>query len=110
NETECLALMLAPYLERGEVAIVGESTPELLRRGLDREPPVRKLFQTIRVEELSPPDTLSVLGSVAVDLAKEARDKHEVELAWPDESLSLSLELGQVFFPGLARPGNAIKL
>jgi ATP-dependent Clp protease ATP-binding subunit ClpC len=110
NETECLALMLAPYLERGEIAIVGESTPELLRRGLEREPQIRKLFQTIRVEEMSPDEAHKVLGSVAQDLGREAEERSQVELAWPPDSLALALELGQVFFPGLARPGNGIRL
>lgn len=110
NETESLAVMLGPYLERGEVAIVGESTPELLRRGLEREPQFRKLFETIRVEEMSHEDALAVIGSVAEDLTREARLKHGVELVWPPESLELALELGEVFFPGTARPGNGLKL
>ena len=35
HSQESFASMLAPAVERGELTIVGESTPEAFRRGLD---------------------------------------------------------------------------
>ena len=104
------AAMIAPYLERGEVAILGESTPEAFRRGLEREPPFRKLFQVLQVEAMSTEDALSVLRGVARELALEAREKRGVELTITEDALALALEHGAAYFPALARPGNGLKL
>ncbi|HZU96209.1 MAG TPA: HEAT repeat domain-containing protein, partial [Planctomycetota bacterium] len=104
------ASMLAPYLERGEIAILGESTPEAFRRGLEREPPFRKLFQVIPVESMTHEAALAVLTGVARELAQEARERRGIELQVTDEAIALALDQGAAYFPGLARPGNGLKL
>ncbi len=104
------ASMLAPYLERGEIAILGESTPEAFRRGLEREPPFRKLFQVIPVESMTHEAALAVLAGVARELAQEARERRGIELQVTDEAIALALDQGAAYFPGLARPGNGLKL
>lgn len=104
------ASMIAPYLERGEVAILGESTPEAFRRGLERDPPFRKLFQVIAVEPMSQESALEVLRGVGRELAADTRERRDVTLAFADEALTLALDHGAAYFPGLARPGNGLKL
>jgi ATP-dependent Clp protease ATP-binding subunit ClpC len=104
------AAMIAPYLERGEVAILGESTPEAFRRGLEREPPFRKLFQVLQVEAMSTEDALAVLRGVARELVEEAREKRNVELTITEDALALALDHGAAYFPALTRPGNGLKL
>jgi ATP-dependent Clp protease ATP-binding subunit ClpA/protein subunit release factor B len=104
------AQMIAPWLERGEVAILGESTPEAFRRGIERDPPFRKLFQTIPVEPLSEEASLEVLRGVAGELAADAREKRSAELEVHEDALALALDHGAAYFPSLARPGNGLKL
>ncbi len=104
------ASMIAPYLERGEVAILGESTPEAFRRGLERDPPFRKLFQVIQVESMSQESALDVLRGVGKELVSDARERRDVTLSIAEDALSLSLDHGAAYFPGLARPGNGLKL
>jgi ATP-dependent Clp protease ATP-binding subunit ClpA/protein subunit release factor B len=104
------ASMIAPYLERGEVAIVGESTPEAFRRGLERDPPFRKLFQVVPVESMNAKDALEVVRGVAAEIVQDVRERRGIELAIEEESLTLALDHGESYFPGLARPGNGLKL
>ncbi|MBI3724201.1 AAA family ATPase, partial [bacterium] len=110
NSDQNFASMLAPYLERGELAILGESTPEALRGGIEREPPFRKLFSVIPIDAMTPEATLEVLSSVARDLALETRERRGIELEVLPAALALSEELGAAFFPGQARPGCGLRL
>src|SRR5581483_7281228 len=104
------ASMVAPYLERGEVAILGESTPEAFRRGLERDPPFRKLFQVVTVESMTQEAALEVLRGVAKELQDEAKKKRDLDLEIAEDALALALDHGAAYFPGLARPGNGLKL
>src|SRR5207237_556768 len=104
------ASMIAPYLERGEVAILGESTPEAFRRGLERDPPFRKLFQVIQIESMTQESALEVLRGVGGELAHDARDRRSLDLSISEDAYSLALDHGAAYFPGLARPGNGLKL
>ncbi|MEZ0229992.1 MAG: HEAT repeat domain-containing protein, partial [Planctomycetota bacterium] len=104
------ASMIAPYLERGEIAILGESTPEAFRRGLERDQPFRKLFQVIQIESMSQESALDVLHGVGRELAQDARERRDVSLSIAEDAYSLALDHGAAYFPGLARPGNGLKL
>ncbi|MCO5168984.1 MAG: AAA family ATPase [Planctomycetes bacterium] len=109
HSDESFASMLAPAVERGELVIVGESTPEAFRRGLDRHPAFARLFLKLGVEEPEREATLEILRAVADDL-RAAEARRGLELALPEASVALCLDLAQDYFPALARPGNGVHL
>ncbi|MCA8924380.1 MAG: AAA family ATPase [Planctomycetes bacterium] len=109
HSDESFATMLRPAIERGELAIVGESTPEAFRHGLDRFPGFRKLFWKLELQEPDAQETLEILEAVTQDLLAEHR-RRGVELEAPRAALELAVELADDYISGLARPGCAISL
>ncbi|HBP18642.1 MAG TPA: hypothetical protein DEA08_12760, partial [Planctomycetes bacterium] len=109
HSQESFATMLAPALERGEVVILGESTPEAFRRGLDRFPGFRKQFWRLQVEVPDAEESRQILSGVAGRLAVDMADR-DVELEFPAATLDLAQDLADDYFPGQSRPGNAVRL
>jgi len=109
HSDDSFASMIAPALERGEVVVLGESTPEAFRRGLDRFPAFSKLFWKLQVDEPTPAATREILRGVAADLAAEHRERG-LELVVPPASIERALELATDYFASMARPGNAVHL
>src|SRR5690606_14596944 len=103
HSDESFATMLGPALERGELAILGESTPEAYRRGLDRYPAFGKLFWKLVVE---PPDaaaTLAILREVAGELVREQAERG-VTLVVHETAIERALELADEYVASQARP------
>lgn len=109
HSDESFASMLAPAVERGELVIIGESTPEAFRRGLDRHPAFARLFLKLAIEEPEREATLEILRAVADDL-RAAEARRGLDLVVPEASVAVSLDLAQDYFPALARPGNGVHL
>jgi ATP-dependent Clp protease ATP-binding subunit ClpC len=109
HSDESFSSMLSPAVERGELVLIGESTPEAFRRGLDRHPAFSKLFLKLTVEEPDRDASLEIVRAVAADLRAE-QARRGLELVVPEPSLALCLDLGQDYFPALARPGNGVHL
>jgi ATP-dependent Clp protease ATP-binding subunit ClpC len=95
-----VATMLAPYLERGEVAILGESTPEAFRTGLGILAPVRRLFHAIELPAADLAQTRNILQAV--------RDEARAEV--PDPVLDRLGELADYYLSGSAQPGRTVGL
>ncbi|MGE0712014.1 MAG: AAA family ATPase [Planctomycetota bacterium] len=109
HSQESFATMLAPAVERGELIILGESTPEAFRRGIDRFPVFRKLFWRLSVEPPAPAASREILAGVASRLTKDLVAR-EVELEFSPETLERTQDLADDYFPGQSRPGNAVRL
>ena len=56
-----VATALAPYIERGEVVLIGETTEEAFRQGLGSDPSLRKLFRPIAVKPMNERATRVIL-------------------------------------------------
>jgi ATP-dependent Clp protease ATP-binding subunit ClpC len=95
-----VATMLAPYIERGELTILGESTPEAFRTGLGAILPLRRLFQTVEVAPAGPAATRAILQAV--------RDEAGADLAEP--VLDRLIELADYYLAGAAQPGRSVGL
>ena len=95
-----VASALAPYLEDGSVLLIGETSPEEYERGLGRNPALKRLFDTVLVEEADDPQTLQILAGV--------RDEQGLEAS--DELLQRLLEHANHFLSHIVRPGNAVIL
>jgi ATP-dependent Clp protease ATP-binding subunit ClpC len=109
HSQESFATMLAPALERGELVILGECTPEAFRRGLDRFPGFRKLFWRLSVDAPDPGQSGQVLAAVADRLTEELAGRG-VELSFSLDAQARTQDLADDYFPSQARPGNAVRL
>jgi ATP-dependent Clp protease ATP-binding subunit ClpA len=59
---ESFADFFKPYLERGDLRMIAETTPEMLKSGLGRDPGFLRLFQQVRLTAMSDEDTTEVLA------------------------------------------------
>ncbi len=95
-----VATALAPYIERGEVAILGESTPDAFRMGLGAIGSLRRLFHAVEVREPDAPQTRRVLQAV--------RDEAVADV--PEPVLDRLVELADFYLTGTAQPGRTVGL
>lgn len=95
-----VATALAPHIERGEVVILGETTPEAFRTGLGAVGSLRRLFHVVEVREATTQQTRAVLRAV--------RDEAGANV--PDAVLDRLVELADYYLPGIAQPGRSVGL
>jgi len=94
------ATFLAPHIESGAIAVLGESTVEAFRTGLGQNASLRRLFTPFEILPAGAGATRRVLEAVALEAGAEV----------PDDVLELLLEMGELYFPGVAQPGRAVGL
>jgi ATP-dependent Clp protease ATP-binding subunit ClpA len=95
-----VATMLAPYIERGDVTILGESTPDAFRTGLGAVASLRRLFHAVELQPSEPAETRAILQAV--------RDECVGDIA--DPVLDRLMELGDFYLAGTVQPGRAVGL
>jgi ATP-dependent Clp protease ATP-binding subunit ClpC len=95
-----VATALAPHIERGDIAILGESTSEAFRRGLGAVRSLRRLFHAVEVRETGPPQTRAILQAV--------RDEAGADV--PEAVLDRLVELADFYLAGTVQPGRAVGL
>jgi len=95
-----IATMLAPYIESGDIVLLGESTPERYRTGVGSDPSLRRLFEEIQIPAATEQETR--------DLAELVGAENGVEI--PKETLDALLELGSLYLQDTAHPGRALRL
>src|SRR5262245_10291075 len=91
---------LLPYLERGEITVVGELTPSALENLLAERPRLAGAVEVVRVRPLD--------GAHAIAAAQEALEGKAMKVT--RETVEEAYELSQQFLPGLSAPGNVLKL
>jgi ATP-dependent Clp protease ATP-binding subunit ClpC len=96
--------LLGPHVRRGEVVIVGESNGEALRRGLEADPSIRRLFQTIPLEEPSREATRRIVARRLAALGEAAG----VALEAAPEVLDLVMDLAGNYYGAQAQPGRSL--
>jgi ATP-dependent Clp protease ATP-binding subunit ClpC len=95
-----VASALAPHLERGDVALLGESTDEAFRAGLGAVRALRRLFHPVELTPTDAADTRSVLRAVVAENGASV----------PDPLLERLVELADFYSSGAAQPGRAVGL
>ena len=91
---------LAPFIERGEIVILGESTPEAYRARLGAVPGLSRLFATVEMRASDARTTRRVLDAV--------HDESDVDLA--PELIDRVMELGEYYAVGAVQPGQSVGL
>jgi ATP-dependent Clp protease ATP-binding subunit ClpC len=110
DKTDGFSTLIRPYLERHEVVLLGEATPETYTMGGHRTRALAddqsfiKLFNVVTVEEPARAETAMILTAVARDLHRA----HKVRIEPP--AIERALELTRRFLPYQAFPGKATRL
>lgn len=95
-----VATALAPFIERGDVAILGESTVEAFRKGLGANRSLRRLFHAIELHKTDDAETRKILQAVVEEAGAEV----------PESVLDRLGELADFFVAGTAQPGRSVGL
>ena len=98
------ANILKPALGRGEVQIVGATTPEEYRRHIEKDPALERRFQPVRVSEPDRENTLAMLQSLRPALERHHRVRIE------DEALAAAHDLSVRYLSERFLPDKAIDL
>ena len=98
------ANLLKPALGRGEIQLLGATTPEEYRRYVERDPALSRRFQPVRLEEPSRDAALSILRGL--------RRKYELHhrLTIREEALEAAVDLSRRYLPERFLPDKAIDL
>ena len=98
------ANILKPALGRGEIQIIGATTPEEYRRHIEKDAALERRFQPVTVAEPGREQTLEMLRSLRPGLEKH----HDVRLS--DEALTAAYELSVRYINDRFLPDKAIDL
>ncbi len=106
---ENFADYLLPFVERGEIVVVGEATPELFRAAIESVPAARQGLPVIRMNEPAP----AVAREIAERVLEEMRNRCEAagrRLTLDDATLRLLLDWADRYSRAVASPGRQIRL
>ena len=98
------ANILKPALGRGEVQIIGATTPEEYRRHIEKDAALERRFQPVKIAEPSRSDSLKMLGAVRQSLEKH----HSVKIS--DAALTAAVDLSARYINDRFLPDKAIDL
>ena len=98
------ANILKPALGRGEVQIIGATTPEEYRRQIEKDAALERRFQPVKIAEPSRSDSLKMLGAVRQSLEKH----HGVKIS--DAALTAAVDLSARYINDRFLPDKAIDL
>ncbi len=98
------ANILKPALARGEIQLIGATTPDEYRRHIEKDAALERRFLPVTVEEPTKADALSILRGL--------RTKYEAHhgLSISDEAITAAVELSVRFIPDRFLPDKAIDL
>ena len=98
------ANILKPALGRGEVQIIGATTPEEYRRHIEKDAALERRFQPVQISEPGREQTLEMLRSLRPALELH----HGVRIA--DEALAAAVDLSRRYIHDRFLPDKAIDL
>ena len=96
--------MLKPMLARGELRMVGATTLDEYREGIEKDPALERRFQQVYVGEPSVEDTVAILRGIA----PKYEAHHKVTIS--DGALVAAATLSNRYIPGRQLPDKAIDL
>ncbi len=96
--------MLKPPLSRGEIQVLGATTPDEYRNSIEKDKALERRFQSILVEEPGFDETLRILRGV--------KGRYEVHhgVAIKDPALTAAIKFAQRYIQGRQLPDKAIDL
>lgn len=100
NDQSNVATMLAPHIETGRIALLGEATPEAWARGLGRDAALRRLFARVEVPPMRRREAREVLELVAA----------EAEVDVTTDAFDRLIEVAEMYLSETELPGRAVGL
>ena len=96
--------MIKPALSRGELHLIGATTPDEYRQNIEKDPALERRFQPITVREPSVEDTISILRGL--------RERYEIHhgVKFTDSALVAAAELSARYISDRFLPDKAIDL
>lgn len=96
--------MLKPALSRGEIQVLGATTPEEYKKSIEKDKDLERRFQTIQVEEPSVDETIRILRGI--------KGRFEVHhgVRIQDSALVAATNLSKRYMPSRRLPDKAIDL
>jgi ATP-dependent Clp protease ATP-binding subunit ClpB len=96
--------MLKPMLARGEVRLIGASTPDEYRKHVEKDAALERQFQPVYVEPPSAPDTIEILRGL--------RERHEVYhgVRIADAAIEAAVAMSDRYVSGRHLPDKAVDL
>ena len=96
--------MLKPMLARGELRLIGASTPEEYRQRIETDAALERRFQPVVVDPPSPQDTVEILRGL--------RERHEIYhgVRIHDAALEAAAHLSDRYVSGRHLPDKAVDL
>ncbi len=98
------ANIFKPALGRGELQLLGATTPGEYRRYIEKDPALERRFRPVKVEEPDESATMAILQALKPGLEKHHR------LRITEEALTAAVELSRRYLPDLYLPDKAIDL
>jgi ATP-dependent Clp protease ATP-binding subunit ClpC len=93
---------LLPHIESGGITVVAEATPSAYEVLAAARPRVASAFDVIRVRALDEPEAIAV--------AQHSLEHDRLDVMTDEATLAETFELAQQFLPGVAPPGNLVRL
>ena len=93
---------LLPHVESGAITLLAEATPTAAELLVAARPRVSSAFEVVRVRPLGETDTIAV--------ARHALQHETTGVEADEETFAEAFELAQQFVPGVAPPGNLLRL
>jgi ATP-dependent Clp protease ATP-binding subunit ClpB len=99
-----VANMIKPMLARGELRLIGASTPDEYRKHVENDAALERQFQPVFVEPPSPRDTVEIL--------RGGRERHEVYhgVRIQDSAIEAAVALSDRYVSGRHLPDKAVDL
>ncbi len=96
--------MLKPPLARGEIQVLGATTPEEYRNSIEKDKALERRFQSVLVEEPSYEETVRILRGI--------KSRYEVYhgVRIEDSALAAAVKFSQRYIPSRQLPDKAIDL
>ncbi len=98
------ASILKPMLARGELQLIGATTPEEYRKTIAKDTALDRRFGKVMIEEPAPADAETILRGLM------PRYERYHSVAIPPESIHAAVELSVRYLPGRFLPDKAIDL
>ncbi len=96
--------ILKPALARGELQVIGASTPDEYRKYVEKTPSLERRFQAVRVEEPTTDETMNILQGIK----SRYEDFHRVDFT--GDALDAAVDLSNRYITDRALPDKAIDL
>jgi len=104
QEERTLANLLAPYLARNEITIIGATTSDGYKAMLRGNPSFTMKFIPLEIPPTGPEETLTILN----DLKDEIQDKYQVILE--EDALATIIDMSERFYRERFFPGKAFEV